>query len=186
VAEALRVTFDHLGEMAAVLPARVPVSQQLDIADELVLQPVELAQPLVGGAAGVYAAIQPALTNRNRLSRSLKYTRSPLADSRLFMQTSLSLRCGSLSCRPGGCGLVLVMANPRRIHNNRLAANGWRPNNSDGTSLFLEQQRWDIAVLSEPQTAAGRGPRADKQTRSRGRGADKRTRSRGRGRMMGM
>ena len=41
---------------------------------------------------GVTAAIQPALTRRNRLCRSLKYTRSSVVDSRLPMQVSLSSR----------------------------------------------------------------------------------------------
>jgi hypothetical protein len=38
--------------------------------------------------SGAYAAIQPALTRRNRFCRSLKYTRAAVADSRLLMQMS--------------------------------------------------------------------------------------------------
>lgn len=61
---------------------------------------------------GAYAAIQPALTRRNRLCMSLKYTRSPVADSRLRMQVSSSPRCGSLASRHWGGSLTRAIAPP--------------------------------------------------------------------------
>ena len=63
---------------------------------------------------GVYAAIQPSLTSKNRLSLSLKYTRSWLVDSRLDMQVSSRLR-GSLSRGSSGRGLAVTIATPPAV-----------------------------------------------------------------------
>ena len=63
--------------------------------------------------SGAYAATQPALTKRNRLCRSLKYTRSAVQDSRLLMHVSSSSRDDPLSPRPGGGSSASPLARRR-------------------------------------------------------------------------
>ena len=71
---------------------------------------------------GAYAAAQPALTNRNRLSLSLKYTRSTRAASRLSMQIRFSRSSSPLApcgvavtiCPPAGCVPAVTTTRQRR------------------------------------------------------------------------
>ncbi len=65
--------------------------------------------------SGAYAASQPELTKRNRLSRSLKYTRSSAADSRLLMQVSMSSRPASPAARTCGPGPARAAASPAEL-----------------------------------------------------------------------